>query len=209
MFSIQRILGQEDKFVGLLEESAKEASASVHALRRFLEASAATRSLEDFVASRRKEKRINDEIREAISTSFVTALEREDIEAIAVALYRIPKTIEKVAERIMIAPHHLQQVDLSRHLTILDEATNTVIEMIRGLNSKMSFEAIKAHNLKLQNLEGEADNLILEQYQQLYSGEIEPIRALFLKDIFELLEKVADRCRDAGNVINLVVLKNS
>lgn len=68
MFSLQRILGQEDKFIGLLEASAKEACSSVRALERFISDSQDRRSMADFVASRRNEKRITDEIREAIST---------------------------------------------------------------------------------------------------------------------------------------------
>ena len=35
------------------------------------------------------------------------------------------------------------------------------------------------------------------------------MRYMILKDLFELLEKAIDRCRDAGNVVNQVVLKNS
>jgi uncharacterized protein Yka (UPF0111/DUF47 family) len=35
------------------------------------------------------------------------------------------------------------------------------------------------------------------------------MRYLILKDLFELLEKAIDRCRDAGNVVHQVVLKNS
>jgi uncharacterized protein Yka (UPF0111/DUF47 family) len=35
------------------------------------------------------------------------------------------------------------------------------------------------------------------------------LTALALKDLYELLEKVFDRCRDAGNVISHVVLKHS
>jgi uncharacterized protein Yka (UPF0111/DUF47 family) len=38
---------------------------------------------------------------------------------------------------------------------------------------------------------------------------MEPLKAVFLKDLFELLERVIDRCRDAGNVINQIVLKNT
>ncbi|PYM09779.1 MAG: pit accessory protein, partial [Verrucomicrobia bacterium] len=34
-------------------------------------------------------------------------------------------------------------------------------------------------------------------------------KVIALKDLYELLEKVIDRCRDAGNVINHIVLKNS
>src|SRR5215467_4820816 len=99
MFSLQRILGKEDKFFDLLESSAQESRTSVQALIRFIRNPDELKSLDEFILSRRKEKKINDEISEALCTTFVTALEREDIEALSVALYKIPKTVEKIGER--------------------------------------------------------------------------------------------------------------
>jgi uncharacterized protein Yka (UPF0111/DUF47 family) len=32
---------------------------------------------------------------------------------------------------------------------------------------------------------------------------------LVLRDLYDLLEKIVDRCRDAGNVVTHIVLKNS
>jgi uncharacterized protein Yka (UPF0111/DUF47 family) len=45
--------------------------------------------------------------------------------------------------------------------------------------------------------------------KDLYSGKYEPNRAMALKDIYELMEKVIDRCHDTGNVVMYIVLKNS
>jgi hypothetical protein len=168
-----------------------------------------SKSLDEFILFRRKEKKINDEISEALCTTFVTALEREDIEALSVALYKIPKTVEKIGERIVLAPRMLQDFDLSRHVTMLDKATETVVSMIRQLRQRPQLEPIRDANDRLQMIEGEADKLILELLRVLYSGKHDAIQVVFLKDIFELLEKVFDRCRDAGNVINHIVLKNS
>jgi len=50
---------------------------------------------------------------------------------------------------------------------------------------------------------------VLELMKDVYGGKHPPQRALLLKDLFELLEKVIDRCRDAGNVVTHIVLKNS
>ena len=82
MFSLQRLLGKEDKFFDLLEASAQESRTSVQALVRFVKNPDELKTLDEFVVSRRKEKRINDEISEALCKTFVTALEREDIEAL-------------------------------------------------------------------------------------------------------------------------------
>jgi uncharacterized protein len=201
MFSLQRLLGKEDKFFDLLEASAKEAQKSAYALTRFLE--------NPKEAKTRAEKRIADQISEALCTTFVTALEREDIEALSLALYKIPKTVEKIAERIMIAPQLVEGVTLGRQVVSLGKATDTVLLMIQELRGGTHIERIKEHNDRLQVIEGEADKVINELLRDLYNGSHAELKVIFLKDLFELLEKVVDRCRDAGNVINHIVLKNS
>jgi uncharacterized protein len=209
MFSLQRLLGREDRFFDLLEASAQESRTSVQALIRFIRNPDELKSLDEFILSRRKEKKINEEISEALCKTFVTALEREDIEALSVALYKIPKTIEKIGERILLAPHLLKGFDLTRQIVMLEKATDTVVKMIQELRRGVNMETIKSCNDQLQVVEGEGDKLILEMLRFIYTGQHDATKAIFLKDIFELLEKVLDRCRDAGNVINHIVLKNS
>lgn len=209
MFSLQRLLGREDKFFELLEASADEARHSIQALINFVKNPKEIRSLDEFILSRRNEKRIANEISEALCTTFVTALEREDIEALSVALYKIPKTVEKIGERILLAPHLLEGIDLSRQVVLLDKATDIVRNMIVDLRGGVHLESIKRLNDQLQVIEGEADKVINELLRDLYSKEQNAVKIVFARDLFELLEKVADRARDAGNVINHIVLKNS
>jgi len=209
MFSLQELFSPKDKFFDLLEASAEEARASVKALIHLIENPRHVSSLEEFAASRRKEKEIASQISDAVCTTFVTALEREDIEALAQALYKIPKTVEKIGERIVLAPQLLAGVDLSRHAAMLDVATLSVTTMVAAMRKGWDIDEMRAHNARLQAIEREADQMMFEFIKPLYGGGIEPIKALFLKDLFELLEKVIDRCRDAGNVINQIVLKNS
>jgi len=70
-------------------------------------------------------------------------------------------------------------------------------------------EKIKALNDRLQYIEGEADKLMNELLRELYSGKFDALRAIVLRDLYELIEKVVDRCRDVGNVVMQIVLKNS
>jgi len=209
MFNLQQILGKKDQFFDLLEASAREACTSVQALSKFLENSDQLKTLDEFILSRRKEKRIADEISDALCTTFVTALEREDIEALSVSLYKIPKTVEKIAERILLAPQLLKNVDITRQIVILDKSTQTLLTMLQSMRSGGNLENIRSHNERLQVLEGEDDKLMLELLKDLYNSNSDSVQVVFLKDVFELLEKVADRCRDAGNVISHIVLKNS
>src|SRR5262245_19662526 len=102
MFSLQKALGREDRFFDLLEAGATEAQASAQALTRFFQATGEARSPEALGESRRKEKLINAEIVESLATQVMTMFEREDVEALAKALYKIPKTVEKIGERMLL-----------------------------------------------------------------------------------------------------------
>ena len=209
MFSLQTIFGKGDRFYTLLENSAEEARISVQALVKIIRERSSVPSMEEFVLSRRKEKRIAEEISEELVKTFVTALEREDIEALSNALYKIPKTAEKFAERFILGAERLQDVDFSRHIVMLEQATDIIVLMIRQLRQGYELEKMKEQNDRLQYVEGEADKLMLDLYQDLYSGRHDAVKVVMLKDLYELLEKVIDRCRDAGNVIYHIVLKNS
>jgi uncharacterized protein Yka (UPF0111/DUF47 family) len=209
MFSLQKIFGKEDPFFRLLEESARESQNSVQALKRILQNPSMTPTLDDFIASRRNEKVLATQIRELLVNTFVTALEREDIEALSHALYKIPKTLEKFAERYILCAPRLREVSFEQYLSMLEQVTDTLFKMVEALRKKADLEGIKELNGVLQKLEGDADKVMLERLRDLYTGRHDAVTAVILKDLYELLEKVFDRCRDAGNVVFHIVLKHS
>lgn len=208
MFSLARLFGKEDLFFALLEASAEEARHSVQAMVKLSKAAGQPGSLEEFAASRRADKQITQEISEALTTTFVTSLEREDIEALSNALYKIPKTVEKFGERLNLAPEQVQGVDFSRQTALIELAVETLVTMVGGLR-RPDLNQVKSLNARLQQLEGDADKAVLDLLRDVYQGKHPPHKSLLLKDLYELLERVIDRCRDAGNVVTHIVLKNS
>jgi uncharacterized protein Yka (UPF0111/DUF47 family) len=209
MFSLQTIFGKGDKFYGLLEASADAARQSSRALISLLKQKTPTPSLDEFRLARRREKQIMGEISAELVNTFVTALEREDIEALSAALYKIPKTVEKFAERYAIFAAQLMDIDYVSRAVMLEKACEVIAEMVAQLRRGMVLETIKELNDRMQAIEGEADRLILDLYRDLYSNEGDVRRLMLRKDLFELLEKAIDRCRDAGNVVYAIALKNT
>lgn len=209
MISLQRLLGKEDKFLGLLEASAEEARTSVQALVKLTQGLETATLSPEFAFARRKDKAITKEISDAVYTTFVTALEREDIEQLSGVLYKIPKTVEKFSERVMLSHHLVRGVDFSGQVTILEQATGIVVELVRSLRGGVHLQKVKDLNDRLQYLEGEADRHMVTLYKDLFGGGHESLKVVALKDLYELLEKVIDRCRDVGNVIAQIALKNS
>jgi hypothetical protein len=212
MFSLRKLLGNDDKFYDLLEASAQQADTSVHHLVDLLsklEHQESPQSIEEFVASRRKDKQITQELTEQLCKTFITPLEREDIQALAAALYKIPKTVEKIGERVLIWPGNMRGSNFQNHLQLLDQAAETVLSMVKDLRKGTDAPTARERNARLQSIEGDADKLELELLKDLYVGDYDAKEIIFLRDLYSLLEKVIDRCRDAGNIILQVVLKYS
>jgi uncharacterized protein Yka (UPF0111/DUF47 family) len=78
---------------------------------------------------------------------------------------------------------------------------------VKQLRKGTEIETAREMNNRLQTIEGDADKLELELLRDLYHGDYSPKHVIFLRDLYELLEKVIDRCRDTGNIILEVVLK--
>ena len=209
MFSLQTIFGKGDKFYGLLEASAESARLSAKALIELLSTPPTQQSLELFKQARRREKDLFGQINEELVNTFVTVLDREDIEALNSALYKIPKIVEKFAERYTLALGRIGDVDFTSRAAMLEQACKVLEHMVKLLRKGMDLDKIKKLNDQLQSIEAEADRQILELYRDAYANETDPIRYLVKMDLFEILEKAIDRCRDAGNVIYHIVLKNS
>ncbi|MGH8076515.1 MAG: DUF47 domain-containing protein [Lysobacter sp.] len=208
MFSLQTIFGQGNQFYTLLEEAAVAAHDSTKALHEMLKDSSRQPPLDAFKLARQRERAASDKISQELVSSFITPIEREDIESLGSALYKIPKQVEKFADRYSLALQHLEGIDFAPRAAMLEQASGVVVKMVHLLRS-MKLEPMKELNDKLRSLENEADRLMLELYRDIYSGRLDNLQMFLLKEFFEILEKAIDRCREAGVVAYQIVLKNS
>ncbi len=210
---LKRLFGRDDKFYNLLESSADEARRSASILGAALpligQERAFAEAKEQLTQSRRKHKRITQEITTELCKTFVTPLEREDIEALSNALSRIPKNVEKIGERLLICPMTTHVEEITRQFAMLEQALGKVVAMVHSLRTNPHVEEISDDYAVLQSIEGDADALLIALLRDVFQGTAEAKDVIFLKDIYELLEKAIDRCRDAGNVVFEVVLKYS
>ena len=209
MFSLQTIFGKGDKFYGLLEQSAEAARESCRALHELVTHTDRAPVMAAFASARAREKALAAQISEELVNTFVTALDREDIEALNSALYKIPKTVEKFAERYEIVGPRVADVDFAQRAQVLEQASAVVSEMIGELRRGLRIDPVKKLQDRLQALESEGDRMLLAPYRTLYIEGGDVMRAMLAKDLFELIEKAIDKCRDVGNIVYSIVLKNS
>src|SRR5215831_532602 len=157
MFSLQQLFGNGDRFQGLLESAAQESHETVRLVVELMKTPRNTQNYDDLILARRKEKKIADQISTELVKTFVTGLEREDIEALARGLSRIAKSAEKLAERLVMAGKHLDGVDFSQQAEMMGKATDAIYGLIKQLRDLKDLEKIKTFNDRLQLVELEAD----------------------------------------------------
>ncbi len=204
--------GRDMRFFDLLESSAAEAREGASCLAKLLTAlgnNPTETLLGDLAQSRRKHKRITAEISEALTKVFMTPLDREDIEALSGSLYRISKTIEKAGERLTICPPGAKLGGLMKEVSAIEHAVTVVQTLVGTLRKGANMDNIKDAYERVQALEGDADKILLEHLRELFRSETDARMIVFWKDLYDLFEKATDFCRDAGNDIFHIVLKNS
>ena len=211
MISLRKLFGKEEKFYDLLEASAEEARNATELLAKVLGESGAgsTTDVHEIIRTRRKDKRITQQITEELCRTFVTPLEREDIEALSVALYRIPKTVEKIVERLAICPARVPRASLQRQVQLLTKAVDSVNFMVKQLRKGTQIDRITDAHARLQYAEGEADKVMLELVRDLYNGPHDAKEVVILMELYDLVETAVDRARDAGQVVFQIMLKYS
>ena len=131
MFSLQTIFGQGKQFYTLLEATPRSppttapwpctrCSRTPSAPRRWTPSSwPASASARPPTRSAR-----------SWSTASSPPIEREDIEALGSALYKIPKQVEKFADRYSLARHRLDDIDFAPRAAMLEQAAAVVVKMV-------------------------------------------------------------------------------
>ena len=212
MSLLHKIIGKDQRFFDLLEASSTEVCECTSLLPKLLGQIAANQEptvLKDFAEGRLRDKKITGDIYEALSRTFVTPIEREDMQALTRALYRIPKTVEKLGERLAISPGPLPFDIISRQADAAREAAAIVGNMVATLRHGPNLVQGRELNEALQTIETEADRSLVDLLRDLYEVD-RPARVMFaLRDIYDLCEKIIDRCRDAGNIVLMIMLKTA
>ena len=209
MFSLQRALGRPREFFGLLEQSAALGAESVGALRTTLVNRGTKPDMEAFASARRRDKEVINRLDTMLTQVFVTPIEREDIHSIATQLYRLPKTVEKFAERYDIVWEKVAEYDFSLAAHMLESGARIVMEMVTCLSKGNNLGDIKSMDARLSQIQADAGKVILEALRRIYEPGGDPLREIIAQDLYHILSDCLEVCRSIGRTIALVILKNS
>jgi uncharacterized protein len=150
---------------------------------------------------------LTHQIIKKLNKSFVTPLEREDIYALSAALDDILDLIDASAQRFVMYNVEKPTPEAKELAFLILKACQVISKGVSLLGGKI--ENINECFVEVNSLENESDRVCREVISRLFHEEKDPIQIIKWKEIYETLERAVDKCEDAANILESVVLKNA
>jgi uncharacterized protein len=147
------------------------------------------------------------EIIKKLNKSFITPFDREDIYSLAGVLDDILDLIDAAAHRIVMYNIESPTPPAKELAFIILKSCEAVDKAVGKLGGDI--EHLTEFCVEINSLENEADRVCHETISKLFQDEKDPIQLIKLKEIYEILELVTDKCENAANILESVVLKNA
>ena len=141
--------------------------------------------------------------------TFITPLEREDIHELASGLDDVLDCIEGVAGRLNSFKVSVPTPEMKKLVAIISQAVSQIYEAITHLEK---LGHVPTFCQEVNKLEYQADIIGQQAIADLFdkTQRVEDLKELLkLKEIYERLERAADRCEDVANVIEGISVKTS
>ena len=141
-----------------------------------------------------------------LNKTFITPLDREDMQRIASKIDDVIDFMDGIAARvysykITTPPPYCEE--MAKELV---NATKEVEYMVSKLQRIKNPQDMIAHCRNTGVIEHKIDDLYREAIRELFESD-DAIKIIKLKDIYETMETASDRCVDVADVVEDIVLK--
>ena len=143
-----------------------------------------------------------------LGRNFITPFDREDIHSLASALDDIADYMYASAKKMNFykvdptTDSGIQKTADAILLAVL--AVNEAVVDLRNLkNTQKIIECV----IKINSIENSADDLFDLSIEKLFDSDVDAKELIKKREIYQVMEIVTDKCEDAGNVIESIVVK--
>ncbi len=207
---IQVLIPHDEKFYAFFEESAENLVSAASALSDL--GKGTREDQEQFVDRIHRFEHQGDTVTHNIfaelNATFVTPFDREDIHLLASALDDIMDNIDGSASRFVLYKVNSCPEDMVTLIGILQKSVSVLrggVSLLRDFRkSDRLIEALQ----KINEYENEADAVFERAIAGLFDREKDPIQIIKLKEIYVGLETATDKCEDAANVMEALLIKH-
>lgn len=157
----------------------------------------------------RNADRVTHDTLAQLHTSFITPFDRDEIHQLISSMDDILDIIQDVAESMSLYDVHRVPEEAKAMAEVTAQSCVLVESTVKLLHNMDNAPEILRLCNQIDDLESDADRLLREAMSRLFREEPDVRQVVKLKEIYELLESVTDRCKDVAGAIETIVLENS
>ncbi len=201
------LIPKDEKFFQMFKEMTANTIKGAELLKEMID------DFEDPAGSQRRIKdaehkgdHLTHDIIKKLNKSFITPFDREDIYSLASKLDDIMDLIDASSQRMVMYNVEKPTPESKQLAFIILKSCQALDKAVALLGGKL--EPIAEYCVEVNALENEADRVCREAISRLFDEEKDPIQLIKWKEIYETLERATDKCEDAANILESVVVKN-
>lgn len=153
----------------------------------------------------------NDELTHNIFTelgrNFITPFDREDIHYLATSLDDIADYIYAAAKKINFYRVNPNDTGMQKFAELIEQGAAQVKIAVVGLRDMKDMRSITEALVKINSIENQADDVFDFSIEKLFATEDDAKEVIKKREIYQVMEIVTDKCEDASNVIESIIIK--
>lgn len=152
---------------------------------------------------------ITHRIFKEVGFTFITPFDREDIQRLASVLDDVLDFIHGAAKRVelyKVDPIHPAMIKLAELIVQSSEQVNIAV---CGLRNSRNYTRVREALVKINSLENHADDVFDNAVARLFEDNVSALEVIKIKEVLSALETATDKCEDAANVMESVIVKFS
>ncbi len=157
----------------------------------------------------RQADKITHDTLSQLHTSFITPFDRDEIHQLINSMDDILDIIQDVAESMSLYDIHHVPPEAKALADITEQSCNRVLALVKLLHNMDNAPAILKLCHEIDEMESDADRMLREAMSKVFREEPDVRQVIKLKEMYEILESVTDRCKDVAGTVEAIVLENS
>ena len=153
----------------------------------------------------------NDEFTHNIFTelgrNYITPFDREDIHYLATSLDDIADYIYAAAKKINFYRVNPNDTGMQKFAELIEQAAQQVKIAVTELRDMKNMRNITEALVKINSIENQADDVFDFSIEKLFATEPDAKEVIKKREIYQVMEIVTDKCEDASNVIESIIIK--
>lgn len=155
----------------------------------------------------------NDDLTHNIFTelgrNFITPFDREDIHYLASALDDIADYIFSSAKKINFYRVNPSDIGIQKLAEIIEQSASHVAGAVVELRNMKNMRQVTEALVKINSMENQADDVFDMSIERLFETEPDAKEVIKKREIYTVMEIATDKCEDAANVIESIIIKYS